>query len=111
VEDVKSVNALENNVYSLIAVRNGDQLIPKIFAAADKEGIMIESIRLKRPTLDDVYLTYTGKTIREAESSGEEAAKERIKMRRIRRWETLFLTLTMLHIENLRSILDRGPVS
>jgi ABC-2 type transport system ATP-binding protein len=85
VEDVKSVNTLENNVYSLVAEKNGDQLIPKVFAVAQKEGIIIESIRLKRPTLDDVYLTYTGRTIREAEGSREEVAQQRIAMRRIRR--------------------------
>jgi len=85
VKDVKSVNALDNNVYSLVAEKNGDQLIPKVFSVAEKEGISIESIRLKRPTLDDVYLTYTGKTIREAEGSREEAAQQRVTMRRIRR--------------------------
>jgi ABC-2 type transport system ATP-binding protein len=85
VEDVKSINVLENNVYSLVAEKNGDQLIPKLFVVAQKEDITIESIRLKRPTLDDVYLTYTGRTIREAEGSREEAAKQRIKMRRVGR--------------------------
>ncbi len=82
---ITSFNKLPNNIYSVIVEKNGDTVIPELFRIAQKTSVSIESIRLKRPTLDDVYLSYTGKTIREAESSSEEVARERIMLRRMRR--------------------------
>jgi ABC-2 type transport system ATP-binding protein len=35
-------------------------------------GVPIRSIRVARPTLDDVFMTYTGSTLRDAEASGNE---------------------------------------
>jgi ABC-2 type transport system ATP-binding protein len=34
--------------------------------------VAIQSIRVSRPTLDDVFMSYTGRTIRDAEASGNE---------------------------------------
>lgn len=85
VHEVKNFNKLPSEIYSIIVEKNGDQVIPKIFEIANKKGVQIESVRLKRPTLDDVYLSYTGKTIREAEFPKEDGQRERIQMRRLRR--------------------------
>lgn len=62
---------------------SGDQIMPKIFEIAGKLGIKIESITLTKPTLDDVFLSYTGRELRE-ESNGYNKKKEREKMRRLR---------------------------
>jgi ABC-2 type transport system ATP-binding protein len=62
---------------------SGDQVMPKIFELAGKLGIKIESITLTKPTLDDVFLSYTGRELRE-ESNGYNKKKEREKMRRLR---------------------------
>jgi len=85
IDGIKSVNVLKNGICRVVVEKNGDQIIPVIFSLALKKDISIGSVRLKRPTLDDVYLSYTGKTIREAESTREEAAKQRRMMRRTRR--------------------------
>ena len=85
IDNVKSVNPLKNGIYQIVVSKNGDEVIPVIFSLAQQKHINITSVRLKRPTLDDVYLKYTGTTIREAESSREEIAKQRIMMRRMRR--------------------------
>ena len=37
----------------------------KIFEVASKVGATIESISLKRPALDDVFMAYTGRELRE----------------------------------------------
>ena len=62
---------------------NGDQVMAKIFEIAGKLGIKIESITLTKPTLDDVFLSYTGKELTE-ENNGYNRKKEREKMRRLR---------------------------
>jgi ABC-2 type transport system ATP-binding protein len=48
------------------AVERGEQFVPKLFAGL---GIPIETVRVSRPTLDDVFMSYTGKTIRDAEAA------------------------------------------
>jgi ABC-2 type transport system ATP-binding protein len=49
----------------------GEQFVPRLF---QELGIPIRSVHVSRPTLDDVFMTYTGTTIRDAE---EDHAKHR----------------------------------
>jgi ABC-2 type transport system ATP-binding protein len=42
----------------------GEEFIPRLFAEL---GIPIRSVSVSRPTLDDVFMSYTGTTIRDAE--------------------------------------------
>ena len=48
-----------------IYVELGETKIPKIIRVAEEYGIRINSITLREPSLEDVYLNFTGKTIRE----------------------------------------------
>jgi len=57
--------------------------MPKIFEISSKIGIKIESISFTKPTLDDVFLSHTGRELRD-ENGGYNKKKEREKMRRIR---------------------------
>ena len=57
--------------------------MPKIFEISSKIGIKIESISFTKPTLDDVFLSYTGRELRD-ENGGYNSKKEREKMRRLR---------------------------
>ncbi|MCU1448707.1 MAG: daunorubicin resistance transporter ATPase subunit [Acidimicrobiales bacterium] len=50
-------------------VEHGEEFVPRLFADPD---LTIKSVHVARPTLDDVFMTYTGRTIRDAESSGTE---------------------------------------
>jgi len=50
-------------------VAHGEQFVPRLFADPD---ITISSVHVARPTLDDVFMNYTGRTIRDAEASGAE---------------------------------------
>ncbi len=47
-------------------VANGEEFVPLLFTTS---GLAIHSVRVARPTLDDVFMTYTGRTIRDAEAS------------------------------------------
>lgn len=62
---------------------NGNQVMPKIFEISSKIGVKIESISLTKPTLDDVFLSYTGRELRD-ENVIYNKKKEREKMRRLR---------------------------
>jgi ABC-2 type transport system ATP-binding protein len=46
-------------------VASGEAFVPRLFAEL---GVGITSVAVSRPTLDDVFMRYTGSTIRDAES-------------------------------------------
>jgi ABC-2 type transport system ATP-binding protein len=48
-------------------VESGEAFVPRLFAEL---GVAITSVAVSRPTLDDVFLSYTGSTIRDAETDG-----------------------------------------
>jgi ABC-2 type transport system ATP-binding protein len=48
------------------AVAEGEEFVPRLFAEL---GVPIKSVSLSRPTLDDVFMSHTGSTIRDAEES------------------------------------------
>jgi len=47
-------------------VAGGEQFVPRLF---DELGVPIRSVTVTRPSLDDVFLAYTGRTIRDAEAA------------------------------------------
>jgi ABC-2 type transport system ATP-binding protein len=47
-----------------ITVRNGKAMLPRIMEAATENEIYVDSILLREPNLEDVFLHYTGRTIR-----------------------------------------------
>ena len=52
-----------------VYVPGGESFVPRLFADL---GVPISAISIARPTLDDVFMTYTGRTIRDAEASSNE---------------------------------------
>jgi ABC-2 type transport system ATP-binding protein len=51
-------------------VENGNRALPGILSALEQEGIGVASVSVSRPSLDDVYLHYTGRDFA-AEDRGE----------------------------------------
>ncbi|MGH2706365.1 MAG: ATP-binding cassette domain-containing protein [Actinomycetota bacterium] len=47
------------------SVSSGEEFVPRLFAGL---GVPISSVKVARPTLDDVFMKYTGRTIRDAEA-------------------------------------------
>src|ERR1700736_1169278 len=45
----------------------GEQFVPRLFAEWDPAHPPIRQVSVARPTLDDVFMSYTGTTIRDAE--------------------------------------------
>ncbi len=63
-----------------ITVRNGKAAMPRIMELATQNNIYVESILLREPNLEDVFLHYTGRNIREdtgKELHGFAAARRR----------------------------------
>lgn len=61
-------NTKKHDSFLTIGVEKGEEKIPIIIELAQSIGIKIKSINLRTPTLDDVFLSYTGRTIREEEA-------------------------------------------
>ena len=51
-------------------VENGNRALPGILSALEQEGVGVASVSVSRPSLDDVYLHYTGRDFA-AEDRGE----------------------------------------
>jgi ABC-2 type transport system ATP-binding protein len=60
-------------------VESGEEFVPRLFAEL---GVPIRSVSVARPTLDDVFMAYTGTTIRDAEASSTDRARTAVRMMR-----------------------------
>jgi ABC-2 type transport system ATP-binding protein len=74
-DDERAIAALQGRFEIEAAVREGavtfsvpegERFVPRLFAEL---GVPILSVNVSRPTLDDVFMSYTGKTIRDAEAA------------------------------------------
>ncbi|GAA1263128.1 daunorubicin resistance protein DrrA family ABC transporter ATP-binding protein [Sphaerisporangium rubeum] len=61
------------------AVASGEEFVPRLFAEL---GVPIRSVSVSRPSLDDVFMNYTGSTIRDAEAENGAATWMRAMARR-----------------------------
>lgn len=69
-----------------LTVERGEIRIPKLINIATKLGITVKSVNLHKPSLEDVFLHYTGKTMREREASQKDRNREMVQRRaRMRR--------------------------
>jgi ABC-2 type transport system ATP-binding protein len=56
-------------------VPGGEEFVPRLFAEL---GVAIRAVNVSRPTLDDVFMSYTGTTIRDAEEPQAEHSNRMI---------------------------------
>ncbi|HKL37728.1 MAG TPA: ATP-binding cassette domain-containing protein [Bacteroidales bacterium] len=79
-EKLSSLSWLSNlnahNGYVDVTLHNAEKRIAEVIKVLN--DVAIESVSLQIPTLEDVFLSYTGRTIREQEAS----SKDRIRQRR-----------------------------
>ncbi|HMD56543.1 MAG TPA: ATP-binding cassette domain-containing protein [Solirubrobacteraceae bacterium] len=61
----------------MFGVPEGEQFVPRLFAEL---GQPIRSVNVSRPSLDDVFMSYTGTTIRDAESSNSDQMRNVARM-------------------------------
>ena len=73
----------QDNIYR-VKVENGEETAPQILSLLMAKGYKVVNLSLTKPTLDEVYLEYTGKSMREEEATQESMFSKRITMRRAR---------------------------
>jgi ABC-2 type transport system ATP-binding protein len=62
-------NAEEYNNSLLLSVERGEERMPELVDFADENGFQIVNIDAHKPSLEDVFVHFTGRTIREAEGA------------------------------------------
>ncbi|MGB8650821.1 MAG: ATP-binding cassette domain-containing protein [Mycobacteriales bacterium] len=69
-DDQAAVARLEDAVLTddgiVISVEDADSFVPRLFGSL---GVPITSVSISHPSLDDVFLSYTGRTIRDSEQN------------------------------------------
>jgi ABC-2 type transport system ATP-binding protein len=81
IEFVRDVT--ENDGKITIFSSKGPEVAPMIFSLSSKFGITIKSISITQPTLDDVFLSYTGRDLRDSDATTYDRRKEYRKKERI----------------------------
>lgn len=66
----------------IVKAEKGELAAPLIIEKLRKSGFTVTSLQLSKPTLNEVYLDYTGKAFRDAEESRDNVARQRMTMRR-----------------------------
>ncbi len=61
---VKSIARVDDRLK--MTVDNAQTALPRIMDLASREGVYVESVSLQEPRLDEVFLHYTGKELRES---------------------------------------------
>ena len=70
---VDAVNSADGGM--AITVKNGSAAVPELVSLLHDNSVPVASITVARPTLDDVFLKYTGRTIRAEEATGDEVGE------------------------------------
>ena len=76
IRELADVFGLEAGIHEgavTFSVESGEQFVPQLFA---RLSIPIRSVSVSRPSLDDVFMSYTGSTIRDAEASGTDHMRQ-----------------------------------
>jgi hypothetical protein len=60
-----------------MTIEHGEEALPGMLRALDAEGITMESIQIARPTLDDVFLTLTGRSLSDDSPAADEIGEPR----------------------------------
>lgn len=79
---VKEVKKTGNNYR--IKADQGEDASPQIMDLVRSKGLHVTKISLTKPTLDEAYLEFTGRTLREEEANKMQVFSERVTMKRAR---------------------------
>ncbi len=65
-------------------VKDASTAVPKLLEALGGRNVKISKLTITEPSMDEVYMEYTGKSLRDEEISSEEAFRQRATIRRAR---------------------------
>jgi ABC-2 type transport system ATP-binding protein len=78
IDSIKKVHTTGNKIN--MTVKNVEKLAPKILEVARKNKILVNSISIRKPSLGDVFLHYTGREIREETGEPKEMLRRRARV-------------------------------
>jgi ABC-2 type transport system ATP-binding protein len=78
IDSIKKVHTTGNKIN--MTVKNAEKLAPKILEVARKNKILVNSISIRKPSLGDVFLHYTGREIREETGEPKEMLRRRARV-------------------------------
>jgi ABC-2 type transport system ATP-binding protein len=78
------IDAREYDGSLVFKLRDASTALPEILRALMGSGIQVRRMEVSEPTMDEVYLEYTGRRLRDAQASSEEAFALRATLRRAR---------------------------
>ncbi|MCL4344425.1 MAG: ATP-binding cassette domain-containing protein [Nitrososphaerota archaeon] len=83
---IQGVTEVKNNGDGLITLKviDGGAVAPAIIKAFTQMNLNVTRLTLARPTMDEVYMTYTGRNLREEQATSEETFTMRRTMRTAR---------------------------
>ncbi|BCU71673.1 ATP-binding cassette domain-containing protein [Stygiolobus caldivivus] len=67
-----------------VKVKEGEEMAPRILEGLLKNGIKVSKMAITEPTMDEVYMEYTGRKMRDEEGDSKEAFMMRRTLRRAR---------------------------
>jgi ABC-2 type transport system ATP-binding protein len=71
IKDIPDINQIRSSSEGLIIhLKENTHLIPKLIDILRTEGVEIRSVNLMKPTLDDVFIHFTGRGLGEASQEG-----------------------------------------
>jgi len=62
---VEKVQISNNSIH--LNIKDGERMMPELLRSLDAKNLEAQSVMLSRPSLDDVFLKYTGRSLREDE--------------------------------------------
>jgi ABC-2 type transport system ATP-binding protein len=74
---IKNVESGESSL--ILGVEKGEEKIPLLIEFAQNQKIQVKAISLRKPTLDDAFLHYTGRSIREDNASPQKMIPPRFR--------------------------------
>ncbi len=60
---LERLQVTDSSVY--LTIKNGERTLPDLLRLLDGSGMQVQGVTLSRPSLDDVFLKYTGRSLRE----------------------------------------------
>ncbi|MCW4028594.1 MAG: ATP-binding cassette domain-containing protein [Candidatus Bathyarchaeota archaeon] len=61
--EFERIQTIESSLH--ITIKNGELTLPELLRLLDSEDLPVQGVTLSRPSLDDVFLKYTGRSLRE----------------------------------------------
>ncbi|MHA1784219.1 MAG: ATP-binding cassette domain-containing protein [Candidatus Helarchaeota archaeon] len=84
-KEMKQKMAAKNATQMNISIDNASEKVPELIKIANESSIKIKSLTIKQPSLEDVFISYTGRTIREQGGEGKMAMMRQLMQKRMMR--------------------------